>query len=101
VLTSSGQSPAAFAFFIVGTADIPAGFATADGVRCAGGAITRFGSQFALCGSVKYPNAAAGWTLPLSTVSGTTPGSGLTKYYQVFYRNAAASFCSAGTAHFT
>ncbi|MFN0242420.1 MAG: hypothetical protein ACKVWV_05955 [Planctomycetota bacterium] len=101
VLTTSGQSPAGFSFFFVGTAEVTNGIAIQDGVRCAGGALTRFGSQSAACGSVKYPNPDVGWTSPLSTVSGTTPGSGLAKYYQVLYRNAAAGFCSAGTANLT
>ncbi|MFN0242421.1 MAG: hypothetical protein ACKVWV_05960 [Planctomycetota bacterium] len=101
VLTGTGQSPIGFSFFFVGTSEVTSGIAVADGVRCASGALTRFGSQNAVCGSVKYPNPDVGWTSPLSTVSGTTPGSGLTKYYQVYYRNAAAGFCTSGTANFT
>lgn len=38
---------------------------------------------------------------PLSLVSGTTPGSGLSKYDQVYYRNAAANFCTGATTNFT
>jgi hypothetical protein len=98
---TSGQTPFGFSFFIVGTAQDSNGVASADGVRCVDGALTRFGSQFAACGSVVYPNSLVGWTAPVSVVSGATPGSGLTKYYQVYYRNAAANFCTGATTNFT
>lgn len=101
VLTTSGQTPVGFSFFLVGTAQDTAGVASADGIRCVDGALTRFGSQYATCGSVKYPNPAVGWTLPLSVVSGTTPGSAVWKYYQVFYRNALVNFCTGATTNFT
>jgi hypothetical protein len=101
VLTTSGQTPVGFSIFLVGTANDAGGVASSDGVRCVDGALTRFGSQYAACGSVKYPNAAAGWNAPLSLVSGTTPGSGVSKYYQVFYRNAAPNFCTGATTNWT
>ncbi|MFN0243163.1 MAG: hypothetical protein ACKVWV_09760 [Planctomycetota bacterium] len=100
-LRGVGQAPSSYAFFFVGTAELAGGFGVGDGVRCADGALTRFGSQFAACGSVKYPHPAIGWTLPLSSVSGTAPGSGVTKRYQVLYRNAQAGFCGAGTTNLT
>ncbi|MFN0242219.1 MAG: hypothetical protein ACKVWV_04945 [Planctomycetota bacterium] len=99
VLQASRLSPAGFAFCIVGTGADVNGVAVGDGVRCAGGALTRFGSQFAVCGKLVYPNAAAGLTLPLSVVSGVTPGGGATRHYQVYYRNAATAFCGPGTAN--
>ncbi|MFN0244178.1 MAG: hypothetical protein ACKVWV_14915 [Planctomycetota bacterium] len=100
-LTATHVSPSGYAQFFVGTAADSFGVAVGDGVRCAGGALTRFGGQFATCGTVRYPNPAAGWTLPLSVVSGATPGSGASRHYQVSYRNAAAGFCSAGTTNLT
>ncbi|MFN0244148.1 MAG: hypothetical protein ACKVWV_14760 [Planctomycetota bacterium] len=94
-------TPVGFTFFFAGTAEISSGVAVSDGVRCAGGSLTRFGSPFAARGRVRYPNPDVGWTLPLSTVSGTAPGSGATKHYQAYYRNAAAGFCNPSTANLT
>ncbi|MFN0242902.1 MAG: hypothetical protein ACKVWV_08440 [Planctomycetota bacterium] len=101
VLQGSGLTPSGYTLFFVGTAEIAAGIAYGDGVRCTGGALVRFGPQFATCGSVRYPNPALGHTLPLSVVSSVTPGSGQTRWYQGFYRHAVPNFCNSGTTNFT
>lgn len=97
VLTGSGQTPAGFCFFIAGNANNPGGVANGDGVLCAGGAITRFGSQYPNNGVSTYPTPSQ--TTPVSTVGGTPVGSGLTAYYQVFYRNAVTGHCSSATTN--
>jgi glucose/arabinose dehydrogenase len=99
VLTGSGQTPAGFCLFVVGTGNNPSGVANADGVLCLDGAITRFGSQYPVGGVSTYPNVSQ--PTPLSTVSGTTVGSGQTRYYQIFYRNSVVGFCNAATANWT
>ncbi len=62
------------------------------------GSLLRFGTQTAVAGYASYPGNAAN---TLSNASGTTPGSGVTHWYQVFYRNAATGFCPPGTANWT
>lgn len=100
-LHATGLTPVGFTVFIKSNASDPSGFASYDGVRCTAGAFIRFGGQFAVGGTARYPNPALGLTLPLSVVSGTPPGSGLSAYYQPFYRNVNPSFCGAGTLNHT
>ncbi|MFN0242014.1 MAG: M36 family metallopeptidase [Planctomycetota bacterium] len=101
VLTASDLSPAGFTFFVFGSSMLADGFAVGDGLRCVSGALLRFGSQNAVAGTALYPNPAAGWTTPLSTIGSTPPNSGITGYYQAIYRNAEAGFCSPGTINLT
>ncbi len=62
-----------------------------DGLRCAGGTVTRLGTKTNVAGASQYP---AGADLPVSVRGGVTaPG---TRTYQIWYRNAAA-FCTAAT----
>ncbi|MFN0241895.1 MAG: hypothetical protein ACKVWV_03305 [Planctomycetota bacterium] len=100
-LRGEEQTPGGYSMFIVGTANVSSGIAVADGVRCAGGALVRFGAQHAIGGTIVYPNHLLGFTLSLSTLSGVTPGSGATRYYQALYRDATPGHCSAGTYNFT
>lgn len=99
VLTGSGLTPSGFALFIVGDTSNPNGTANGDGVICVTGSLTRFGSQNASGGVVQYPNTNPGQGIALSIVSGTTPGSGATRNYQIFYRNSVAGFCNAATSN--
>ena len=95
------MSPAGFCFFVVGNANDAGGVANGDGVRCAGGGIIRFGSQNAIGGGAYYPNRTLALTTPISTLGSTPVGSGLTAYYQAFYRNATAGFCNGATSNMT
>jgi hypothetical protein len=99
-LVASGLSPAGFSFFIAASAEDPNGLAVNDGVLCMRGSFVRFGSEFAHCGTIRYPNPPF-FTQPLSFFSGTSPGSGVTKRYQVYYRNAQPSFCTSATTNLT
>ncbi len=90
-----------FGLFISGNASDTAGVASGDGVRCAGGAFVRFGSQNGTHGFFRYPNDSAGWSLSLSQVSSVTPGSGAVRHYQMLYRNALPGFCNPSTSNWT
>jgi hypothetical protein len=83
--------------YFQGTAQGGAGLGTVfgDGLRCAAGSVTRLGTKNNALGVSTYPVAG---DLSVS-VKGliTLPG---TRYYQVWYRNAAA-FCSASTFNLT
>jgi hypothetical protein len=100
-LLASDVTPAGFGFFIGGNASIDAGVAADDGVRCAGGAFVRFGGQNAVSGSIRYPNDLAGWSDSLSQISSVVPGSGLTRHYQLVYRDTRVGFCNPSTLNWT
>ncbi len=100
-LHSSSQTSVGFSLLVSGNGSDNNGVAYGDGVRCAGGTFVRFGAQNATGGTIVYPNVALGFTHPLHIVSSVTPGSGQTRYYQGLYRDAAASFCNAGTFNLT
>jgi choice-of-anchor B domain-containing protein len=60
-----------------------------DGLRCAAGNVVRLASKTASAAAVSHPTTGEP---PLSTHAGV----GLTRHYQVWYRNAA-SFCTSDT----
>jgi hypothetical protein len=99
VLTCTGEPSTSFSIFLCGDAQNTLGQANGDGVLCVTGALVRFGSQFAVGGTITYPNPSVGLTNPLSTATGVTPGSGVTRHIQVYYRNALDGFCSPGTTN--
>ncbi|MBK7876017.1 MAG: VCBS repeat-containing protein [Planctomycetes bacterium] len=98
VLLATGMPVTATTIFLRGSAVEPTPVLFHDGLRCAGGALVRFGTQTASAGTSSYPGSAAN---TLSNVSGTVAGSGVTFWYQAFYRNAAAAFCPPATANVT
>ena len=86
------------AIFLQGSADAPAGIVFGDGVRCANGSLIRLGSKTTPGGVAQYPEAG---NLSVSQRGMVTPGSGVTRYYQTYYRNSAASFCPPATFNVT
>ncbi|MFO1011211.1 MAG: hypothetical protein U1F29_14195 [Planctomycetota bacterium] len=68
-----------------------------DGLLCVGGNALRLGQKQNAAFGSSYPNAGD----PLISVRGALPAAGATRYYQVFYRNAAPAFCPPGTANYT
>jgi len=95
VLTSSGELPSATSVFLQGNANLGAGVAFGDGLRCAGGLLKRIGVHAAVGGTVSYPQVG---DLSISTQSallGDPIAPGSTRYYQVYYRDPSPSFCAA------
>ncbi|MBI5365310.1 MAG: hypothetical protein HZA53_19185 [Planctomycetes bacterium] len=70
-----------------------------DGVRCVGGQLIRLRVRQNVFGTSSFPDAADTWTL--SYRGGVTVGSGETRYYQAYYRNAAVTFCPSGVSNLT
>jgi hypothetical protein len=96
VLTGSGM-PNSNALYFQGTLRLNTGLGTVfgDGLRCAGGTITRLGTKTNVAGTSSYP---VGADLAVSVRGAiTAPG---TRTYQTWYRNAAA-FCTASTFNLT
>lgn len=95
-----GASYAGFGFLVKGNAELVSGVAVSDGVRCAGGALVRFGGHNAAtngapAGFWTYPNVVQ--TTPVSLATLQAPAQAA--YYQLYYRNATASFCNSSTAN--
>ncbi len=88
------QMPNSSALYFQGTAQQNAGNGSpfGDGLRCAAGAVLRLGTKVNSAGASQYPMPG---DLPVS-IRGSLPSSGGTRYYQIWYRNAAA-FCTAAT----
>jgi hypothetical protein len=81
--------PNSSALYFQGTTQVSSVFG--DGLRCAGGTVTRLGSKTNASGASQYPAAGD----PSVSVKGAVTASG-TRTYQVWYRNAAA-FCTPST----
>jgi len=96
LLSGSGMPDAACLYF-QGTTLVNggAGAVFGDGLRCAGGTVTRLDTKTNSLGSSAYPQGGD----PSVSVQGScTPGA--TRVYQIWYRNAAA-FCSSDTFNLT
>jgi hypothetical protein len=93
VLTGTGMPNGATLYF-QGTTQIAAGAGAVfgDGLRCAGGTVTRLGTKTNVGGTSAYP---VGADAPIHT-KGVIPAAGGTRDYQAWYRNAAA-FCTPST----
>ncbi|MBI5362818.1 MAG: VCBS repeat-containing protein [Planctomycetes bacterium] len=86
------------AIFLQGDALDLSGIVFGDGVRCVDGNLIRLGSKPTPGGSAQYPEAG---NASVSTRGLVTPGSGVRRAYQAYYRNAAAAFCPPGTFNVT
>ncbi|MBI5363464.1 MAG: fibronectin type III domain-containing protein [Planctomycetes bacterium] len=94
-LQASSMTGATCVFF-QGTSDM-APVVVGDGLGCVTGSVIRLGTKSVAGGTSSFPQAGD----PLVSVRGQIPPTGATRYYQCFYRNAAASFCPPGTSNRT
>jgi len=97
-LVATAMPATASALFFQGTVQSNggAGIVFGDGLRCVGGTVIRLGTKTASGGSASYPTGAD----PDISVRGVIPPAGAVRYYQCWYRNAAA-FCTASTFNLT
>ena len=97
VLQGSGMPLTVACIYLQGTGldDLTFG----DGVRCAGGTLLRLRTKTNVGGASSFPDSVE--TITLSARGGVTPGSGVRRYYQTYYRNAAALFCPPETFNVT
>ncbi|MFN0245132.1 MAG: hypothetical protein ACKVWV_19790 [Planctomycetota bacterium] len=93
-----------FGFLVKGNAGTVNGVfpATSDGVRCASGALVRFGghnfgSNGALAQQWTYPNTAQTTQVSVATAQ----AAGARAWYQLFYRNPLAGHCNPQTTNFS
>ncbi len=96
MLTGTGM-PNSSALYFQGTAQQGggAGIVFGDGLRCAGGSVIRLGTKSNAAGTSNYPVGAD----QAVSVRGAC-SAGVTRHYQIWYRNAAA-FCSSDTFNLT
>ncbi|MBK7878455.1 MAG: fibronectin type III domain-containing protein [Planctomycetes bacterium] len=94
-LQASSMTGATCVFF-QGTSDM-APVVVGDGLGCVTGSVIRLGTKSVVAGTSAFPQGGD----PLVSVRGQIPPSGATRYYQCFYRNAAAGFCPPGTSNRT
>jgi len=95
VLTGSNMPASAFGLYMQHTAPGDAVFH--DGVLCAGGSLIRLRGRNSVAGTSTFPNSTD--TFNLSTRGQVTPGSAVTRFYAVWYRNASTTFCPPATAN--
>jgi hypothetical protein len=97
VLAGSGMPATVSCIYLQGDAldDIVFG----DGTRCTGGNLIRLRTRANVGGASTFPDSTD--TVTLSQRGGVTPGSGVTRYYQTYYRNSAAAFCPPETFNVT
>jgi hypothetical protein len=93
VLTGNGM-PDSTCLYFQGNSMQSAGAGTVfgDGVRCAAGSILRLGTAVNASGASSYPSGSQ----QSVSARGNVTSSGAIRYYQVWYRNAAA-FCTPST----
>lgn len=93
VLHGSGMPDTATAIYLKGSGSNPSGAVFGDGVRCVAGSLIRLRTKINVGGASRFPEPGD----PSLSVRGATPyGSGLSAWYQVYYRNPA-SWCTAAT----
>ena len=105
VLSCHGLPSASFTMFL--QHDSPRDTIFHDGVLCAGGNLVRLRGRNAGASSSQppgiavFPNSgfANDTTLTLSSRGGVIVGSGATRFYSAWYRNASLSFCPPATAN--
>jgi hypothetical protein len=68
-----------------------------DGVLCASGNLIRLRRHFSVGGESMFPDSTD--TATIAQRGSVTPGSGATRYYSCFYRNASTTFCPPATAN--
>jgi hypothetical protein len=97
VLQGNGMTDSSCLYF-QGTAQVGGGTGAAfgDGLRCAGGTTIRLGNKTNILGASQYPGAGD----PALSVKGQVAAPGV-REYQVWYRNADPTFCTASTYNLT
>jgi hypothetical protein len=100
VLAGSGMPATVACIYLQGDADNVTGVTFGDGVRCVDGTLIRLRTKVNVGGASTFPEAGVD-TITLSVRGGVVPGSGATRFYQTYYRNAAALFCPPETFNVT
>ncbi|MBK7877346.1 MAG: PQQ-dependent sugar dehydrogenase [Planctomycetes bacterium] len=98
-LDASGMPDTAPCIFLAGDAFDANSQSFGDGLLCVSGNLVRMGTKYASGGVARFPEPSD--TVTIGVLGSTPPGSGLTAYYQAYYRNSAATFCPPATFNVT
>ncbi len=93
VLTTTDMPLTATSIYLKGSLAAPNGIVFGDGLRCIDGALLRLGIRAGVAGASQYPGSG---DAPVSVRGQTPPGSGVSGFYQTYYRNAA-NYCTSAT----
>lgn len=93
VLEATGLKPSAFSIVMQGTTSSSSGVAFGDGLRCAGGTVLRLFTRQASAGVVRVPVGSDPSITARSAQLGDPISQGITRHYQVFYRDPFPAFC--------
>ena len=96
VFRGSGMPAVASCIYLQGDQETNTVFG--DGVRCAGGNLIRLRTKNNVAGASTYPEPG---DPSVATRGQVTPGSGVVRSYQTYYRNAAGTFCPPATFNVT
>lgn len=91
-LFTSNMPATSTAIYLMGDATIPGGTPFGDGVRCVDGALVRLRAVPSVGGASQFPDPGL---MPFNP-PGVLPCSGVVRYFQTYYRNAAL-FCTPAT----
>ncbi|MBI5361677.1 MAG: hypothetical protein HZA53_00770 [Planctomycetes bacterium] len=94
-LQASGMTGATCVFFQGSAQQAPV--IVDDGLGCVTGTVIRLGTKAVVSNASAFPQSGD----PLIHTRGSIPTAGATRYYQCFYRNAAAAFCPPATSNRT
>jgi len=93
VFNASGEMPAALSIVLQGNVAIPQ-VVYGDGLRCTGGSLKRLYVKNAVNGVITAPVGVEPSVTAASAALGDPLSSGVTRIYQVFYRDPSPSFCT-------
>ena len=95
VLTSSGELPSVLGIFMQGTSTNNNGIKSGDGLRCVAGSLKRLYKKNAVGGVASAPQGGDLSITAQSAAKGDPISPGMTRYYQVYYRDPSQVFCPA------
>lgn len=100
-LDAAGERPTALSIFLQGNASTSSGIVFGDGVRCVSGTLKRLYVKSASGGACAAPIAGDPSITARSAALGDPISPGDTRFYQVYYRDAAGPFCPPQTFNAT
>ena len=101
LLSSSGELPTSLSVFLQSAALSATPHMFQDGIVCLGGQIRRLYLKSAVGGTVQAPGAGDLSISQRSAVLGDPLTTGAVRYYQVWYRDGAAGFCTPAVSNIT
>ena len=99
VLTSSGELPSVLGIFMQGNQVNQSGIRSGDGLRCVAGSLKRLYKKNAVGGVASAPGPSDPSITAQSALKGDPISPGMTRYYQVYYRDPSQVFCPTPTGN--